>query len=438
MSLPDYQQRKQDLIKVLLEAKAAGNVALQKNTSNLFRNRQQTNVKRIDVRSFNHVINIDAINQIAEVEGMTTYEQLVDATLEQDFMPTVVPELKSITIGGATTGVGIEASSFKYGLVHETITEIEILLSDGSVVICDKNNNSDLFYGFPNSYGTFGYALKLKVKLVPVKKYVQLNHTLYTNTKDYFAAVQQVQNTKDVDFMDGTIMNEQEMYLTLGKFVDEAPQVSDYTFMSVYYKSIAHKKVDYLTARDFIWRWDTDWFWCSAHFYVQNPVIRWLWGKKRLNSVTYSKIRRLSAKLPIAVKSGESVIQDVEIPIEHAVEFLDFFHQEIGIKPVWMCPTQAYDKNVQYTLYPMDVEKLYINFGFWDVVPSSKPAGYYNKLIEKKVRELNGKKSLYSDVYYSEQEFWELYNKAEYDRLKSKYDSTGTFKNLYQKCVLKK
>ena len=36
-------------------------------------------------------------------------------------MPAVVPQLKSITLGGAVAGVGIEATSFRYGLVHDTI-----------------------------------------------------------------------------------------------------------------------------------------------------------------------------------------------------------------------------------------------------------------------------------------------------------------------------
>lgn len=437
MSLADYEQRKQQLVQDFLAAKASGQVALQKSTSNLFRHRQQTNAKKINVRDFNHVLQVDTKNAIAEVEGMTTYKTLVDETLKYGFMPAVVPELQSITIGGATTGVGIEASSFKYGLVHETVLEIEILLGNGTVVVCNKDHNADLFYGFPNSYGTFGYALKLKVKLVPVKKYVQLTHTRFTNPTEYFAAVQQVKKA-GVDFVDGTIMTDHEMYLTLGKFVDEALAVSDYTYMNIYYKSIAQKKVDYLTTHDFIWRWDTDWFWCSSHFYVQNPLMRWLWGRQRLNSVSYSKIRRLAAKLPFTIEHGESVIQDVEIPIEHCVEFFNFFHKEIGIKPIWICPLQTYNPQVAYSLYPMNPAKLYVNFGFWDVVPSNKPTGYYNKLIEQKVLELNGKKSLYSDAYYSPETFWTLYNKPEYDRLKAKYDSAGTFKNLYEKCVLKR
>ena len=33
-----------------------------------------------------------------------------------------------------------------------------------------------LFRGFPNSYGTLGYALSLTIELEPVKPYVHLRH----------------------------------------------------------------------------------------------------------------------------------------------------------------------------------------------------------------------------------------------------------------------
>lgn len=78
---------------------------------------------------------------------------------------------------------------------------------------------------------------------------------------------------------------------------------------------------------------------------------------------------------------------------------------------------------------------MYVNFGFWDSIISHKSAGYYNKLIERKVEELNGHKSLYSDVFYTKQKFWELYNKPAYDKLKRNYDPAGRLKDLYQKCV---
>jgi len=79
--------------------------------------------------------------------------------------------------------------------------------------------------------------------------------------------------------------------------------------------------------------------------------------------------------------------------------------------------------------------KLYINFGFWQAINSKREDGYYNRQIEHCIRQLGGKKSLYSDVYYDPDEFWSLYNKPAYDALKEKYDANGIFSNLYEKCV---
>ena len=44
--------------------------------------------------------------------------------------------------------------------------------------------------------------------------------------------------------------------------------------MRIYYQSIQQRNRDWLTIRDYLWRWDTDWFWCSRAFGVQQPVVR--------------------------------------------------------------------------------------------------------------------------------------------------------------------
>jgi len=445
ISIEEYEKKKQDLINNILTVK--NNIAISKSSvSNLFRHRNQGKVNKIDVSKFNNVISIDTINRIAIVEGMTTYETLVDETIKYELMPTVVPQLKPITIGGACSGLGIEASSFKYGLVHETVLELEILLSNGKTVICNKENEfRDLYFGFPNSYGTLGYAICVKVKLVPIKKYVQIQHLQYNNPEQYFSELEKIVTEQKVDFVDGTIFSETEMYVTVGEFTNTAPFLSDYTYINSYYKSIREKKVDYLTVLDYIWRWDTDWFWCSKNYFLQYPVIRYIWGKKNLNSKVYKKLMELNHRYPVVDivnkmfgKKNESVIQDVQIPIDKCKYFIEFFHEYIKIKPIWICPTVIYDKNAVYHLYYMSPDTIYVNFGFWDTVPTNKEDGYYNRLIENKVKELDGKKSLYSSSYYAYDEFWELYNKTEYTKLKTKYDPEYRLKDLYEKCVLKK
>ena len=418
----------------------AGSVRLQKETSNLFRERAESKQEHLSVRDFNHVLVVNMDERWADVEGMTTYEDFVDETLKYGLMPAVVPQLKTITIGGAVAGVGIEATSFRYGLVHETVLEMEVLLATGETVLCSKDENPDLFYGFPNSYGTFGYALRLKVKLIPVNPFVKIRHARYDDAGSYFQALTKTCGS-DADFVDGTMFGPAEMYITTGTFVDKAPSASDYTYMNIYYKSIQKKNDDYLSVRDYLWRWDTDWFWCSKVFGVQNPFIRRFFGRQRLNSKIYGKIRRIAQQHPFILtltnpsSQREPVIQDVDIPIENAIAYKKFFFDTINIRPVWICPFRAYEKTAKFTFYSFDPQKLYVNFGFWDSVPTNKEQGSYNRLIEAKVSELHGKKGLYSDSYYTEEEFWKIYDKNTYDKLKQKYDPQKKLKDLYAKCV---
>jgi FAD/FMN-containing dehydrogenase len=441
-----HEDKKRRLVDQLQSSLTDAPLGLDKDTSNLFRDRNEMRKHKLDVRDFNEVLQVNAAEGWVEVEGMTPYEKLVDAMLAHGVMPAVVPQLKSITIGGAAAGVGIEASSFKYGLVHETLMELEILLPGGRVVQATPDNeHSDLFYAFPNSYGTLGYVLKLKARAVPVKRYVRLTHTRYT---DAIACMRDLEARcgGDVDFVDGVMFGVNDLVITQGHFVDEAPHASDYTYEHIYYRSLRERESDYLTVRDFIWRWDTDWFWCSKNLGMQNPLVRHLVGRKYLNSIFYTKLMRLNSRWGLTRgfdrllgQHPESVIQDVDIPIAQAPAFIEFLVREIGILPVWLCPVRARQPDVRFTLYPMKPDTLYVNFGFWDVVRRRKafPPGHHNRLVEQKVAELGGIKSLYSDSYYEPEEFWRIYDGPAYQALKKKYDPEGDLKDLYQKCVLR-
>jgi FAD/FMN-containing dehydrogenase len=432
--MEDYRRKAAAVAAEVDQARAGGErIGLRKSTSNLFRRRSQAGKHFVDVRGFNRVLGIDPQRMTADVEGMITYEALVDETLKHGLLPAVVPQLKTITVGGAVSGLGIESSSFKFGLVHETVEEMEILLGDGRLVTCSCRENPDLFFGFPNSYGTLGYALRLTIRLIPAKPYVHLTHARFTDPESYFARVAG-RAESPVDYLDGTIFSRNEMYLTEGEFAQNAPETSDYTYMDIYYRSIQRKSEDWLTAKDYIWRWDTDWFWCSKHFYVQKAGIRRL-SKWALNSRTYQRIMRLSYSILPDSGGTESVIQDVDIPIGKAPEFFDFLLSEIGITPVWMCPFKTRDSGRAWDLSPLQPARLYVNFGFWDVIPSTHEKGHFNRKIERKTIDLGGAKGLYSSAWYDEAEFWSIYDHRRYLKLKQTYDPHGVFPDLYSKCV---
>ena len=437
-----YRTRRERLLEQYRTA--AGGVRLSKDTSNLFRSRAGQG-QPLDVRDFRHVLGVDAAAGTLDCEGMARYDTVVDATLAHGMMPAVVPELRSITIGGAVAGIGVEASSFRYGLVHDTVQELEILTGSGEVVTARPDNeHADLFFGFPNTYGTLGYTLRLKTLAIPVKPWVHLRHEHFSEPRAFFDALERHCRDGADDFIDGTVFRPGELCLTRARFTDEAPSASDYGFRNIYYRSIREREEDFLSVRDFIWRWDTDWFWCSKNVYAQNPVVRRLLGRKRLNSVTYQKIMRWNERWNVTGWINrvrrlhtESVIQDVDIPIERAPEFLEFFQQKIGIEPVWICPIQAWRRDRRFDLYPVDPDTLYVNFGFWDVIRTreSYPEGHFNRLVERKVAELGGLKSLYSSSYYERDEFWQHFDRAAYERLKDRYDPDRRLKDLYDKTV---
>ena len=445
-----FAQRRDRLAAALREqaahAAGPGRVGLAKDTSNLFRDRSRRGKQLLDVRDFDHVLTVDAAGGWVEAEGMARYETLVNTTLLAGRMPAVVPQLKTITLGGAAAGVGIEASSFRHGLVHESLLEAEVLTGDGRILVCTPDNDHrDLFHGLANSYGTLGYALRLRARTVPVRPYVQLAHQRFDSAPAFFDALAAA-CAGDADFVDGVAFAPGELYLTTARFVPTAPFVSDYGFEHIYYRSIRERELDYLCVSDFIWRWDTDWFWCSKNVGAQVPWIRRLYGRRRLGSRTYQRIMRWNSRLGAARALErlrhahvESVIQDVDIPIEQAGEFLAFFQREVGIEPVWICPVVAGPAAQRFVLYPMRAGRFYVNFGFWDVVRRSErfePA-HFNRLVEDKVGELGGIKSLYSDSFYSREQFDARYGGDAYRALKARYDPRGVFPDLYEKCVLR-
>jgi hypothetical protein len=59
-------------------------------------------------------------------------------------------------------------------------------------------------------------------------------------------------------------------------------------------------------------------------------------------------------------------------------------------------------------------------------------ANYY-RLIEEKLRELGGVKTLISHNYYSREEFWQIWNKANYEAVKAITDPRNLFRDLYTK-----
>ncbi len=426
-------------------------VRLAKRTSNLFRPRDAVASAGLDVSGLGGVISVDPVARTADVQGMCTYEDLVDATLPHGLIPFVVPQLRTITLGGAVTGLGIESTSFRHGLPHESVLEMDIFTGAGEVVTATADNeHAELFATFPNSYGSLGYATRLRIELEPVRSHVALRHVRFSDTAALQDAIATVTDTgewegRHVDAMDGTAFEPGEYVLTLAEWVDAgAGEGSDYVGQQIYWRSVQERDTDLLTTYDYLWRWDTDWFWCSRAFGAQNPLVRRIWPRRMRRSETYQRLvaldRRFDVMNRLDRRAGrpqrERVIQDIEVPVERLGEFLDWFDAEVGMRPVWLCPLRLRGET-SWPSYPLRPGLTYVNVGFWGAVPvgDDAPNSPLNRAIEDKVAALEGHKSLYSDSFYDPATFDRLYDGANLASVKKSYDPDDRLTSLYDKAV---
>jgi hypothetical protein len=421
----------------------AGQLRLAKSTiSNLFRYQPRgVAARRVSLGEFNHVIGLDAAARTVEVEGLTTYETVVRYCLERGFLPLVAPELKHITVGGATVGIGIESTCFRYGFVHDGLREADVLLPSGKVVTARADNeHADLFSALPNSYGTLGYILRAKIALHPAKPYVHIAVEQFRDAAAYLDALRAATEKPDIDFVEGIFYGDNRFYMMTGRLVDSAPEVADIVRRDVFYRLVEQRSDIYLTTFDYIFRYDPDWFWNVPENGFYNLFRRFAPEHWR-NSAFYTKYVATKSKLLASIglrdERMEPLIQDWEVPWRHGEELIRFAidNVDLGSRPWMAVPIKT---PAQPTIYPITPNELYFNLGCYCQVrrPNGMAPYHYTKILDKKCFELDGIKMLYSSTFLSQEEFDALYNGSGYREIKAKYDAAGNAQTLYKKVVL--
>ena len=226
-----------------------------KDIGTLFRKNIKKN-ENFSLDNLNGIIHIDIENKTVDVGSKTRYYDILNETLKYGLMPKIIPELSSITVGGAITGISIESSSFKYGWGHDSVIDMDILVSSGDILYCTNDNeNKELFESIPNSYGTLGYITRAKLELIEAKNFVNVINSKFTNHKDAFAFMKDIAEKKEIDFMDAVCFKKDEIYVITGQLSNIANNVpSNYPCDDIYYKTIKKYYKDTFTLYDYYWR----------------------------------------------------------------------------------------------------------------------------------------------------------------------------------------
>ncbi|MGE0546283.1 MAG: FAD-binding oxidoreductase [Kofleriaceae bacterium] len=385
---------------------------------------------KVDVGELNEILTIDPVHRICVAEPGVTFVDLVAATLAVGLVPVVVPELKTITIGGAVAGCSIESMSFARGGFHDSCLEYEVITADGEVLTCNRDSaNRLVFEMMHGSFGTLGILSKLTFELVPAKPFVHVEYETHRSLADYQAAIMRHFTARDVDFMDGIIHGPACWVLCVGRFVDAAPYTSRYDWLKIYYQSTRTRADDYLRTADYLFRYDRG----VTNVRPRSRIGRLLIGRW----MTSTRWLELAERAPWLLRDkAPTVTLDVFIPFSNVTAFMTWYDATIGFYPLWCVPYRRVRD------YP------WLSDAFWAGVSDPlfldlaiyglRQRGDVNvhRLIEHELSAVGGMKTLISHNYYTRDEFWAIWNKPNYDAVKRVTDPLGRFRDLYEKtCV---
>ncbi|OJJ98154.1 hypothetical protein ASPACDRAFT_31963 [Aspergillus aculeatus ATCC 16872] len=413
----------------------------------------------ISTADLNHVLHVNEVTKTVTVEPNVPMDALVAATLEHGLVPLVVMEFPGITAGGGFSGTSGESSSFRHGFFDATVLQIEIVIPNGEIRSASPTGPSaDLFWGAASAFGTLGVVTMLEIQCRPALPFVELTYLSTTSMSEAMDTIRAATADPTVEYLDGIVYAKDHIVICAGKLTDTLPTatspatspatapIQQFTrphdpWFYLHAQARAPRRSspsalpkvpppkDHIPLQDYLFRYDRGAFWTGryAYSYFLTPfthLTRYLLDNFMHTRVMYHALHQSGL-------AAQYLIQDVAVPYAATTTFLDWLDapENFGHYPIWLCPllTQA------TTQTPQDQDKdkatdedakYLLNFGLWAPSPHRGDAFIdHNRRLERKVHALGGKKWLYAHAYYTEEEFWEIYDWERYRRLRERYQA---------------
>ncbi|CAK1546684.1 unnamed protein product [Leptosia nina] len=381
------------------------------------------------------ILEVDTKNMTVRCEPLVTMGQVSKTLAPLGLSLAVVPELDQLTVGGLVMGTGVETSSHIHGLFQHICMEYELVLADGSVVTCSKDQNTDLYYAVPWSYGTLGFLTSATIKIIPAKKYVRLEYHPCTSLSEVSTRFKQ-EAMKDTphQFVEALLYDKDCGVVMTGDMVDEVADdgifnpigrwYSEWFFTQVekHLKLRRRQKnihIDYIPLRDYYHRHTRSFFWELRDIipFGNNPVFRLLFGWLMPPEVSLLKLTQPDSVTKLYNKAH--VIQDMLVPIEVTENAIQLFDKEFEVYPIWLCPFKLLNKPGQLKV-PSGDWQMYVDIGVYGVPKAeSFETVSSTRSIESFVTQERGFQMLYADTYTTEEEFRQMFDHTLYDKLRN-------------------
>jgi hypothetical protein len=421
--------------------------------------------KELGINKLNAVIEIDPVKMEVLVEPSCPMDQLNAACSKFNLIVPVMPEFKGITVGGAINGAAIESSSHIYGQFNDICISYEVLIGNGELIEVSKEKNPDLFNGIAGAYGSLGIITLVKLKLKPKMPYVILKYKRFESIMDGLEYLKDICSSQTPpEFIEGLIFDLKNMVIIEGNLTANDAELNCSKlylkpFSNLYYQHVKETKnySEFIETDEYLFRHDRGAFWMGVYalnynlllsYYLENrfhlkKLSSRLFGlanhERGVKLKTPGKFFRyifgwwMSSRKLYSMLHADSenwfkerfIIQDYYIPYKNALKFINVSLNETDIFPLWLCPVRGtLDPQIFSPHYQAKTDKqkgLYIDIGIYGMPRGLIELKNLNIKLDKEAEKFQGRKMLYSFNYYTKDEFFSIYSKADYLHLRQKY-----------------
>ena len=342
-------------------------------------------------------------------------------------MPLVVPQLKTITLGGAVTGLGIESTSLRNGMPHESVIEMEILTGDGRVVTRHRGQRARRRCSAASPTPTARSATPCRSPSSSSR--CSRSCTCATSAsaapEACMDAIATDRGRRQLRRSPGRLrgrhrVQPDELYLTVGAFSEVAPWRSDYTGQQIYYQSIRRTEGGLPDHP-------------RLPVALGHRLVLVLAGIRRAESRHPHGSGRAGTAAPMSTASLSHSTAGTACPRDQRAagrrcprerhpgrgdpgrawrRVPQVLRRAGRDEPGLDVPASVARRRRPGRFTRCSPDEVYVNFGFWGTVAAARRScrRLLQPAIEDKVSALGGHKCLYSTSFYAEDDFWARYN----------------------------
>lgn len=127
---------------------------------------------------YNKTVSFKKENGVFTCESGKWFSEILDEIVPHGFFLPVTPGTKFITVGGAIAADIHGKNHHVDGCFSQHVLSFTLLLADGTIKLCSREENADLFWATCGGMGLTGVILQASFKLRPIETTKILNRTI--------------------------------------------------------------------------------------------------------------------------------------------------------------------------------------------------------------------------------------------------------------------